>query len=173
MSISKSKSKSKSKPPEKHYLTRRAVKLSNNLSEPTELSFEPTELLIEPTELSECIICYDNTKTKQLYKLQDAITLFNHFRTCKCICDIHSDCLQLWISKQFKCPVCRKPIMKTRMLAMGNIFENEGIAIIQRFKRTADFCKKLFTTFLMLIILWNFVVQVCVIIAMLKSFDLI
>ena len=65
-------------------------------------------------ELNQCIICLEEINKSQC--------LSNQFKfNCICKYNIHTNCLNKWLSKKRKCIICKEPIEIKQSLMMRSI----------------------------------------------------
>lgn len=72
------------------------------------------ETIYNINNYNECLVCLE-------YEIDDGIktiTLKNYLLIKSCNCDawIHESCLELWLKKNNKCPICRIEITKKNQL---------------------------------------------------------
>jgi len=54
-----------------------------------------------------CIICWEISGD---IKSLQTISIMKHLRFCKCDGNFHVECLQVWIHKNNRCPICREKL---------------------------------------------------------------
>lgn len=97
----------------------------------------------EPYNISDiCIICYEHTTPIELSPMYLSYYLK---KTCKCDSLIHKNCLDIWIHKNNKCPICRNVLV--------NEFPNKTmVAIIYYANKTKTILCFIMTRFIRLLI---------------------
>lgn len=74
-------------------------------------------------EIMECFICYESSYENELKPIK--LNSNNYYiKKCKCNGFIHKNCLDIWYSKNKKCPICREfmcnnTIMSVSLFAKG------------------------------------------------------
>jgi len=52
-----------------------------------------------------CSICLEENDEKYIYTKEEYYSI-----QCKCNIYVHDDCMQLWVNKTKKCPICLNPL---------------------------------------------------------------
>ena len=54
-----------------------------------------------------CMICWETDDMSIEFD-----SIYKNYRKCKCKSYFHPDCIEVWISKQNSCPICRSKLYK-------------------------------------------------------------